>query len=87
MGTLRLGTHQTDQPDREQWDTQHRDTRTYLRVHVGEEQLQGSVDEAAEPIQHDSVDVGHVVLPYPRGHVSPEQICVLLPPETTSACQ
>lgn len=41
-------------------------TRTYVRGHVGEQQLQGFVDEAEEPIQHDSLYICHVVQPYLR---------------------
>ena len=41
-------------------------TWTYVRGHVGEQQLQRFVDKSEESVQHDSVYVSHVVQPYLR---------------------
>lgn len=38
-------------------------TWTYIGGHVGEQQLQGFVNECEEPIQHHFVNVFHVVQP------------------------
>lgn len=36
---------------------------TYVGGHVGEQQLQRFVDQSEEPVQHDSIQVAHVVQP------------------------
>lgn len=38
-------------------------TWTYIWDHVGEQELQSSVDKSEESIQHDSIQVLHVVQP------------------------